>query len=465
MKRKCLWLGCIILGLVLLCNVAWALESSVQPTGVLRYDKDKAQDGYTLITWNLPPGQKTAYLIDMEGFIVHKWKLKHSPGEYAMLLPNGNLLAGGSAEEEKPVNFGGASGYITEYDWDGNEVWEWKEVSDTYVQHHAIDRLPNGNTLFNAWEYKSYEEAIAKGRDPSTLNPDGFKSGNMVIKGIWPDYVKEVSPDKKVVWEWHVWDHLGTGPKQIDINFILPKATGVMSGPDWTHFNTASYYAPTDKVILNSRNFSETYIIDHKTGEMEYRWGNPCAYGAGKCPGFVDDGDQQVFGEHDASLEENGNLLIFDNGWFRPEGERSRVIEVDPKTGRIVWQFHTEMAHAFNSRYQGAVHKLPNGNYFITSTNSGHLMEVTGGKNPEIVWEWYSPLIKKGAAFGCFAEDKADTFIGGGAQITTSIHRAFRYPKDYPAFKGKDLGKKESFVKGGCVPQWKLYEDWKTANE
>ena len=57
------------------------------------------------------------------------------------------------------------------------------------------------------------------------------------IKGIWPDYLKEVTPDKRVVWEWHVWDHLGTGPNQFDLNFILPKAAEYMHGPDWTHFN------------------------------------------------------------------------------------------------------------------------------------------------------------------------------------------------------------------------------------
>jgi len=464
MKKRCLLLGCLIIGLVLSWNIAWALESSIQPTGLLRYDKQKAQDGFTLVTFNVP-SHKTAYLLDMEGYIVHKWKLKYGPGLYAILLPNGNLLAGGSAPaKEKPVNFGGTSGYITEYDWEGNEVWEWKEISDTHVQHHCFDRMPNGNTLVLGWEYKSYEEAMAKGRRPGTLNPDGYKNRDLTIKGIWPDYVKEVTRDKRVVWEWHVWDHVGPGPKQFDINFQLPEAATYMHEPDWTHFNTASYNAKMDKVILNSRNFGETYIIDHKTGEMEYRWGNPCAYGYGECPSFLDDGDQQLFGSHDASLEENGNLLIFDNGWHRPEGERSRVVEVDPKTGKIVWQFSTQMAHAFNSRYQGAVHKLPNGNYFITSTGSGHLMEVTGGKKPnEIVWEWYSPLVK-GEKFKCFATDEADTSIAGTTQITTSIHRAFRYPKDYPAFKGKDLSKKENFVPGGCTEMWKLYEKWKVEN-
>ncbi len=53
---------------------------------------------------------------------------------------------------------------------------------------------------------------------------------------------------------------------------------------DWSHLNTLVYVAETDQVLTNSRNLTEFYLIDHKTGKLQYRWGNPCAYGAGKCP-------------------------------------------------------------------------------------------------------------------------------------------------------------------------------------
>ena len=444
-----------LLILVLAVPAAYSLESSVQPTGLIRYNVQKAQDGYTLVTHN---SSNRAFLLDMEGKVVHKWQMKYNAGLFAMLLPNGNLLAGGQAPaKEKPVNFGGASGYVTEYDWNGNVVWEWKELSDKYIQHHCFDRMPNGNTLILGWEYKSYEEAVAKGRDPKSLDPNGYTNYGQLIKGIWPDYVKEVTPDKKVVWEWHVWDHLGTGPNQFNINFILPKAASYMHGPDWTHFNTSMYDAKNDKIILNSRNFGESYVVDHKTGAIEYRWGNPCAYGAGKCPSFVSDGDQQLFGSHDASVEENGNFLIFDNGWYRPEGERSRVVEVDRRTGKIVWQWAANMPHTFSSRYQGAVQKLPNGNYFITSSGSGHILEVTGTEKPEIVWEWFSPLFNDKPT--CIATDN-DMRPGTELVMNNTMHRAFRYTKDFPAFKGKDLTKKEEFVPGGCFEMWKLFGDW-----
>jgi hypothetical protein len=441
--------------------MAQALESSIQPTGLLVYKQGKALDGYTLVSHN---ASKRAFLLDMEGNIVHRWNMKYAAGLYAQLLPNGNLLAGGQRPDKAPVNFGGASGMVTEYDWDGNVVWEWEEVSPTYVQHHTFFRMPNGNTLVLGWEYKSYEEAVAKGRDPKSLNPDGFKNLNKVIKGIWPDYIKEVTRDKKVVWEWHAWDHLGKGKDQLDINFILPKAARYMSEPDWTHGNTVGYVPPSDQIILNSRDFGEFFLINHKTGAIEYRWGNPCAYGAGKCPSFLNDGDQQLFGQHDVEWQPNGNFTIFDNGWHRPEGERSRAVEFDPKTGKIVWQFATNQALAFNSRYQGAVQKLPNGSYLITSSGSGHVMEVTGTDKPEIVWEWFSPLSVDEPK--CFVTDAKD-FIGHPAEqvLGNTIHRAYRYGKDYSGLQGKDLSKKELFVPGGCTEIWKIYNAWEAAQK
>jgi len=325
-------------------------------------------------------------------------------------------------------------------------VWEWKEYSPTYTQHHTFYRMPNGNTLVLGWEYKSYEEAIAKGRDPKTLSQEGYTNHGKLIKGIWPDYIREISPDKKVVWEWHVWDHLGKGANQFDINFVLPKAARYMARPDWTHCNSLDYIPETDQVVLNSRNFGEFYLINHKTGAVEFRWGNPCAYGKGKCPSFLDDGDQKLFGPHHVTKLDNGNFLIFDNGWHRPEGERSRVLEVEPKSGNIVWQWISKMAHTFNSRYQGAVQKLPNGNYFITSSGNGHFLEITGGNKPEIVWEYINPISMNKPK--CVLTD--DDMIGDPMEqvLGNTVHRASRYGKDYPGLAGKDLSKKTTLVEG-----------------
>ena len=60
-------------------------------TGLTIHDEDRATPGYTLYS---PMGRKQSLLIDMNGDIVHEWRLPGYTGIYSHFLPNGNLLAG-----------------------------------------------------------------------------------------------------------------------------------------------------------------------------------------------------------------------------------------------------------------------------------------------------------------------------------------------------------------------------------
>ncbi len=426
--------------------LAPAYEALVGPTGVLMYNRDKSYGGYTL--FSPMTKSKTAYLIDMEGYVVHKWETDYTPGSYAMLLENGNLLRGGVLGGA-PAPIGGAAGIVQEIDWDGDVVWEYKLLTPTEVQHHCFARMPNGNTLMLAWEHKSIDDVIAKGRDSKTIpvSVPGFGGGRF-NSGIWVDFVREVNKAGETVWEWHVWDHIGTGPHQFDINYKLPDTLGSYAHLDWTHFNSVEYNAETDQVLLNSRNFSEFYVIDHKTGSMLYRWGNPSAYGHGKAPSWLDNGDQKMFGSHSATFLENNRFLIFDNGSERAEGNRSAVIEVDARTGNIVWEYTARTSNSFYTFRQGACQRLPNGNTFVTSSNSGHLFEVTREK--EVVWDFVNPI--NAGEEACFLEDS-----GSRGGTVNMIHRAYRYGADFPGLKNRDLSNRTPLAKD-CPEFYRIYE-------
>ena len=207
--------GALFLG----AQTAQAIELHDGPTGVTKNEADKTFKGYTLFAPTVK--STTTYLINMDGDIVHTWQSKYPPGLYAQLLPNGNLLRA-SALPDRPVHIGGAGGLLEEIDWNGKVVWSYKLCGPREVQHHCFSRMPNGNTLILAWEAKTPEEFVAKGRKAGTWGD------NVVVNGIrltdfWIDFVREVNPEGKTVWEWHVWDHLGTGKDQLDPNYRLPK--------------------------------------------------------------------------------------------------------------------------------------------------------------------------------------------------------------------------------------------------
>ena len=149
---------------------------------------------------------------------------------YAELLPNGNLLRGGRIKEI-PVGIGGVAGIVQEITWDGKVIWEFAFNNKTQIQHHCFKRLPNGNTLVLGWEKKSAKEAKAKGRDPRSIPSKPIEGKGVYTDSFWPDFCVEVNKTGKIVWEWHAWDHIGTGPDQLDIIHIHPadQADGISS--------------------------------------------------------------------------------------------------------------------------------------------------------------------------------------------------------------------------------------------
>lgn len=87
--------------------------------------------------------------------------------------------------------------------------------------------------------------------------------------------------------------------------------------------------------------------------------------------------------QHQPTFLDNGNLLVFDNRG--PGQEKSRVIEIDPQTGGIVWQFDKGLF----SKTLGSCQRLPNGNTLITESENGRALEVA--RDGRVVWEYYNP--------------------------------------------------------------------------
>lgn len=450
MKR--VWKGAVAaVALSFACSApAAAYEAFSGPLGLLQYDKGKTFDGYTLIA----PEQSTiTYLMDMEGHIVNEWKSDYVPF-YGELLPNGNLIRHGRLPDAWPA-FGGVAGILEEFDWNGDKVWEYKMFTpDREVSHHTFEVLPNGNYMLLGWEHKSYDDMVKAGRDVNlpghSVFRDGMKVGGRMIEGIWPDFVREVNRQGETVWEWHVWDHLGTGPDKIDINvFLTPKRSPVTSGPDWTHFNGVSYNPATDQVALTSRNMGEVYVIDKKTGNIVFRWGNPANYGEGKFPGgYYDNGNTELFGPHAPDWTGDTTLSVFNNGDARHAHNYSSAVEVDVTTGRKVWEWKPAdvgtMPSNFYTGTQGGCQKLPNGNWLITNTNmGGHVIEVTADK--EIVWEFNNPMGKENKVYATSGKH------GQSGQFM--VHKALRYASDDPRFAGRDMGVKRRLMPEGS-PDW-----------
>jgi hypothetical protein len=130
------------------------------------------------------------------------------------------------------------------------------------------------------------------------------------------------------------------------------------------------------------------------------------------------------------------------------------VVVVNTKTNEIEWEYESWDQGSFYAERQGAAQLLPNGNYLVTSSQEGHVFEVTDKK--KIVWDFVNPIVRD-RPMCLIQDDDSKIQIQHHNFYSNMIHRAYRYGPDYPGLKGKDLkpGKK---LAPKCPDFFKLYK-------
>lgn len=470
--------------------LAFALGQEVveERRGLLAHEEG-AFDGYTLFS---PLTGDSVLLVDMKGEVVHRWETG-TPIEAGHLLDDGKLLCWGIASVEKNPRFQGPGvdgGLVQLVDWDGKVLWNYVLDDDYQLLHHDVERLPNGNLLFLAWEHRYREDAVEWGRDPAQIGE----------AGMWPDAIYEIAPTLpeggEVVWEWHVWDHIvqdhdpsktnhgsvADSPGRVDINIdhrsrpamtpgelqeqeeleremaalgyggAAPEEDEARTGtvPDWLHTNAIDHHPEYDLIVLSSPAQSELWVIDHSTtteqaagdsggrwgkgGELLWRWGNARNYGAG------DDSDRKLFFQHNPtwlSAEKPGELrlLVFNNGQGRPGGEHSSVDELvlpfEPAQG-----FLREEGRPFGPQEPAWSFSAPG--EFYSSFISG-AQRLSNGNT----------LICSGAQGRIFEVTRDKKIVwdyrsphAGKSDLgipSNAIYRARRIPRDHPGLAGREL--------------------------
>jgi len=342
-------------------------------TGLIAHDPALAQPGYTLFAPMY--GDGSVYLIDMAGEVAHRWAMPYRPGLYAYLLDNGHLFYGGKVMTdldrfEAWSRF--KAGAALEVDWQGRVLWEVTHPD----HHHDARKLRNGNVLLLCLRPLSADLA-ARVR--------GGLPGSEAEGKIYADYLLEVTTAGEIVWEWRSWEYLDP-----ETHPITPQDHRA----EWTHGNTVAEMADGN-LLVSFRNISTVIMIERASGKIVWELGGP-----------------PLAQQHDPRPLPNGNVLIFDNGTHRRDNPAtfSRVIEVDPRTSEIVWEYTDQSLFEFFSPYISGAQRLPNGNTLICEGVHGRIFEVTPAR--DVVWEYVSPFF--------FDES-------GRPGVNNWVFRAFRY--------------------------------------
>ncbi len=318
--------------------------------GVTYHDEKAVAPGVNLCVSLCP---LRAFVINMQGNILHKWEIEVEeawPGLEASwdaynwrnvhLFPNGDLLA-------ICPELG-----LMKVDRSSRLLWTY---GGEYIAHHDLDVDDDGNIYL-----LTHKEITSQ-------------PGLELTGPILADYITILTPAGKEK------RHLSVIDAFLKSDYA-PLLDNMAKEGDCLHTNTLELirghhadripFFQKGHILISIREFSTIAVIDPRQARVIWaltglwRW------------------------QHAPTILPNGNILLFDNCGLT--NRRSRVMELDPLTQEIVWDYQGGEGRPFYSRYSGTCHRLPNGNTLIVESDNGRAFEVT--TEGEIVWEFINPF-------------------------------------------------------------------------
>ncbi len=435
----------IISGLLLLVVTSGLMSfPSVFPTGTTIYYPEKTWNGY--IIHDAPDGHG-AILIDMNGNVVKQWKeISSVPGPFR-ILPGGYIMGGDVLRRPHQEAIA-----LKQLDWEGEEVWQYSQMEQVVTE--VDEEGAGGETVWSSRQHHDWQREgnpvgyFAPEMEP--LTSEGrtlvLAHKNVIVPEISPrrledDYIYELNWDGEIIWEWLASDHveeMGFSERARNAIHRSVRWNEDRQSADWLHINSVSYLGPNkwhdqgdarfnpENIIFSSRAANIIGIVN-RAGNIVWQLGPD--YSTSESTKELG----QIIGQHNPhiipkGLPGEGNILVFDNGGSAgygfadpaaPDGrdsvrrDFSRVLEFDPITLEIIWEYSIGGSEKFQffSHYVSNAQRLPNGNTMVTEGSDGRIFELTEDK--QIVWEYMSP------------------FHGTEEPISRRIFRAYRLPYEW----------------------------------
>jgi hypothetical protein len=331
----------------------------------------RACDGYNLYCSRISP---EVFLMDMAGKVVHRWSYPETVDclwDHAIMLGKGEVIVINKFK------------HLVRLDWHSNLLWRSRMEA-----HHDLVECPDKTFYVASGCIRDYRGLLVR----------------------FP-YILRTTSEGRVVDMWSGYEELGRIKQAFDTRSFLDtvidsmllhrswlelpdliarrlRAKRLRNGNvlfDYLHLNTIAMLPDTPlgrqdrrfrpgNLLLCFRRVNQIAIMDWNTKEFLWVWG-----------------EGELEWPHHPTMLENGNILIFDNG---VEREYSRVIELNPVTEEIDWEYVADPPESFYTFEKGSAQRLPNGNTLICEGDQGRVFEVTS--DGETVWEWLNPILRKG---------------------------------------------------------------------
>lgn len=317
-------------------------EGTGEESGATSRDAARVQPGLNLYC---SPWEGEVRVLDNQGRLVHRADLRHHGLE-------GSCHVAFHGDDDFVVV---AYPFLSQFDSKGTVAW-----SSEALHHHDVVSRPDGS-IYSLTELpgtlrRHGKEWPIRDHAISRFDSTGSRKDELLFSDVFGDRVPESRIHRMAVMKKRT-DSFESQQYKRASDVFHPNSIEVL--------DRAVAGAGPGAVLLCLRELDLIAIVDPERQEVIWEWG----------PGQLD-------APHNPSLLPNGNILVFDNG--RARGW-SRVVEVDPSTNQIVWEYR---APGFWSKLRGGAQRLPNGNTLITESQRGRVFEVTPAGT--VVWEYWN---------------------------------------------------------------------------
>jgi hypothetical protein len=323
------------------------VDPAEQP--VTLHDPQRSAPGLNLISNR---DLTSAQLFDADGTVLREWKDEGANHwSNAELLPDGDLLVTGSEQSDAT-----GSNFLLRMAWDGKPVWR-----APINAHHDAELTPAGTIATLTFSFR---------RIPEVSERFEVKDHEITL----------LTPAGEVLEAHSLYDALCTTPEIFTCKPVQPKTQLGHTFVDLLHPNSIEFmrhqqleakhaiYAPSN-VLVSFRHQDTIAILNWESRRVLWTWGRG-----------------EISAQHDATVLANGHILLFDNGVDR---RRSRIVELDPLSEEIVWEYQAPTPTDFFSLRKGSNQRLENGNTLVANSDSGEAFEVT--PMGEVVWHFLIP--------------------------------------------------------------------------
>lgn len=337
-------------------------EQHPEKSGVTLYRKSLASKGINLFTsmWG-----ENGFVLDMQGNVLKQWHFPLSVRQQDDPVFHFNPGVSFLTPDRHGDLFRLQSGVLIKTNWDNTSTF-WKKEG-TYHHELSFDESGNVYTLNRSVRRIKYKQGTLEFEDHSIviLSPQGKLLKQISLFDLVKNWVPDVFFDSIVQYR-RGSEAFSKRAKELCLDSLF----GILHGNTVEVVDRETPFAKKGDLLVCVRSLNLVMTVDPDQNKIVWIW---------------EDGQKLLDRPHYPTLLDNGNILIFDNGWLR---RYSRVIELDPVTGTIVWEYRGRPEHSFYTKRGGMAQGLANNNVLITEDEKGRVFEVT--RNGEIVWEFYN---------------------------------------------------------------------------